>query len=270
MTLGLNNLNFAWHLDHCTLVFHGAVSFSFGGGNINHVALLLLVAVRFLDGVGNFDGVAFGLLVTIGFSFVVGDLDGYTFGFALVNINGLGSVNLDLGTFLDLLAVRFLDSVRYINKSAVGNLDIDANSLGAGNLGGDLSGDIFANLFGDLLADRPLSPAVFLFRRARITLVNKNGFANIFNLGFYLVFHDSSFMTFLLKSGGASLFLFDLGDILKVLFTFIVTFLLKLEVGNLPRDFVTNLLTLLFRSQERYLAGFLNTDIFTFLIIPKS
>ena len=133
MALGLDDLYFAWHLDHGTFFFHGAVSFSFGGRNINHIALLILVAVRFFNSVGNLDGVAFG--------------------FAVININGLGGWNLDINALLDLLTVRFLDNVGYLNNSAVRNLDINANGLGAGNLSGDLLGDIFANLLGNFCTD---------------------------------------------------------------------------------------------------------------------
>ena len=186
MTLGLDNLDLARHLDHGTSFFHGAVSFSFGGGNVNHVALLILVAVRFINSVGNLDGVAFG--------------------FAVINIDGLSGWNLDINTFLDFLTVRFLDNVGYLNNSAVRNLDINANSLGAGNFGGDLLGDIFANLLGDLCTDRPLSPAIFLFRRTGMAFVNHDGFTNIYNLGFYLVFHDSGFVAFIFCDGGTLFF----------------------------------------------------------------
>ena len=133
VTLGLDNLDLARHLDHGTSFFHGAVSFSFGGRNINHIALLILVAVRFFNSVGNLDGVAFG--------------------FAVININGLSGWNLDIYTFLDLLTIRFLDNVGYLNNFAVRYLYINANCFGAGNLGGDLLGDIFANLLGDLCTD---------------------------------------------------------------------------------------------------------------------
>ena len=148
MTLGLDDLDFARHLDHDTFFFHGAVGFSFGRRNVNHVTLLFLVAVRFLNIIGNFDGVTSGLLVTIGFGFEIFNLEGDTFGFAFFNIDSFGGWNLYFDAFLDLLTVRFLDSVGNINKSAMGNLNIDANSLRAGNLGGDFSGDIFANCLG--------------------------------------------------------------------------------------------------------------------------
>ena len=256
MALGLDHLYFARHLDHGTFFFHGAVSFSFGRRNINHVTLLFLVAVRFLNIIGNFDGVTSGLLVTIGFGFEIFNLDGDAFLFAFINIDGFGAWNLDLDAFLDLLTVRLLDSVRYINKSAVGNLYINANSLRAGNLGGNLSGNIFANCFWDFFADRPLSPAFFLFRRARMAFIDFNGFANLFNLGFYFVFIYSSFMTFLFSNSGALFFFLVLGDISEMLFTFHVAFRLKLEVWDILGDFFTDILTLLLRPQERDLAGF--------------
>ena len=214
------------------------------------------MAVRFLNIVGNFDGVTSGLLVTIGFGFEILNLDGDTFLFALININGLGAWNLDLDAFLDLLTVRFLDNVRNINKSAVGNLNINANSLRAGNLGGDLSGNIFANCFRDLYTDRPLSPAFFLFRRTRMAFINFNGFTNRFNLCFYLVFIYSGFVTFLFSNGGTLFFFLVLGDISEMLFTFHVAFRLKLEIWDHLGDFFTDILTLLLRPQERDLAGF--------------
>ena len=110
----LNNLNFAWHLNHGTLIFHGAVSLSFGGGNVNHVALLLVVAVRLLNIVGNSDLVAFGLLVTIGFRFVVGKINSVAFLFAVINIDGLGGWDLNFSAFLNLGVVRLFDCVGYI------------------------------------------------------------------------------------------------------------------------------------------------------------
>ena len=151
MTLGLDDLNFARHLDHGTFFFHGAVSFSFGRRNVNHITLLFLVAVRFLNFIGNFDRLALGLLVTIGFGFEIFNLYGDTFLFAFFNEDGFGSWNLNLDTFLDLLTVRFLDSIGYINENTVRNLDIFANSLGTRDHLGDCPGDIFANLLGDLL-----------------------------------------------------------------------------------------------------------------------
>ena len=208
------------HLNLGTSFFHGAISFSFGGTNVNHVALGLLVAERFLNLVGYLDGVAFGFLVAVGFSFKVLDLDDDALGFAVINIDGLGAWNLDLDALLDLFAVRFLDNVRNIDKNAVGNLDINADGLGARNLGGDLFGDIFANNLGDLCTEGPLGPAIQLFGRARMAFVNHDGLANLFNLGFYLVFHDSGFVAFLFGDGGTLFFWPVLGDILEMLFAF--------------------------------------------------
>ena len=222
MTLGLDNLDLARHFDHGTFFFHGAISFSFGGGNVNHVALLFLVAVRFFNSVGNLDGVAFG--------------------FAVINIDGLSGWNLDINTFLDFLTVRFLDNVGYLNNSAVRNLDINANGLGAGNFGGDLLGDIFANLLGDLCTDRPLSPAIFLFRRTGMAFINHDGFTNIYNLGFYLVFHDCSFMTFLFSDGCTLFFWLGFGDIPEALFAFCLAFLIHVEIRDHFGDFGANFL----------------------------
>ena len=157
MTLRLDNLDFAWHLDHDTFFFHGAVGFSFGRRNVNHVTLLFLVAVRFLNIIGNFDGVTSGLLVTIGFGFEIFNLDGDTFLFAFINIDGFGAWNFNLNAPSDFNGVRLLDSVGYVNENTVRNLDIFANSLGTRDHLGDCPGDIFANLLGDLLTDRPLS-----------------------------------------------------------------------------------------------------------------
>ena len=224
LALGLNNLLLKRHLNLGTFFFHGAECFSFSGGYINHVAFLLLVAERFLNFVSNFDGVAFGLLVTVGFSFKIFDLYDDTFGFTLINIDGLGGWNLNLDTLLNFLTVRFFDNVRNINKSAFGNLDINTNCLGAGNLGGDLFGNILANNFGNLCTEGPLAPAIQLFRRARMAFINHDGIANLFNLGFYLVFHDGGFVTFLFSDGGTFFFLPYFGYILKVLFALCGTF----------------------------------------------
>ena len=115
------------------------------------MALLLLVAVRFIYSVRNLDSVALGFLVAIGFGFIVGDLNHVAFLFAVINQDGFGGRKFNLNALFNLDGVRLLDSVGYINKNAVGNLDTD--SLRAGNLGGDLAGDIFANRLRDLCTD---------------------------------------------------------------------------------------------------------------------
>ena len=187
------------------------------------------MAVRFFNSVGNLDGVAFG--------------------FAVINIDGLSGWNLDIYAFLNFLTVRFLDNVGYLNNSAVRNLDINANGLGAGNLGGDLLGDIFANLLGDLCTDRPLSPAIFLFRRTGMAFVNHDGFTNIYNLGFYLVLHNSGFMTFIFCDGGTLFFWLGFGDIPEALFAFCGAFFIQIEIGD-------------------HLGNF-GADFLAFFIIPK-
>ena len=189
MALGLDNLNLTGHLDHGTSVLHVAVSFSFGRANVNHVAFLYRMAVRYLNWVGNLDGNAFGLGVTVAFGFPVLDLNDCAFGFAFRNID----------------------------------------SFGAGNLGGDCFGDILANNLGDLCTNRPLGPAIFLFRRARMAFINHNGFTFVYNLGFNLVFHDGD----------------HFGDIL------------------------TNILTYFLRHHDRNFTGFGDTDFFTFWLVPK-
>ena len=157
MALGRNNLLLKGHLNLGTSFFHGAISFSFGGTNVNHVALGLLVAERFLNLVGYLDGVAFGFLVAVGFSFKVLDLDDDALGFAVINIDGLEGRNLNLNALLDFNGVRLLDNIGYVDDSTTRNLDIFANSLGTRDHLGDCPGDIFANFLGDLLTDRPLS-----------------------------------------------------------------------------------------------------------------
>ena len=117
------------------------------------MALLLLVAVRFIYSVRNLDSLALGFLVAIGFGFVVGDLNHVAFLFAVINQDGFGGRKFNLNALFNLDGVRLLDSVGYINKNAVGNLDINTNSLRAGNLGGYLTGDIFANRLRDLCTD---------------------------------------------------------------------------------------------------------------------
>lgn len=225
----LDNLDLTRHFDHGTFFFHGAISFCFGGGNVNHVALLVLVAVRLFNSVGNLDGVAFG--------------------FAVRNIDDLSGWNFDIDAFLDWLTVGFFDNVGYLNNSAFGNLDINANGLGARNLGGDTLGDIFANLLGDLCTDRPLSPATCLFRRTGMTFINHDGFANINNLGFYLVFHDSGFTTFRFSDGSTLCFWPGFGDIPEALLAFCGAFFIHIEIGDLFGDF--------------------RADFLAFFIIPK-
>ena len=57
-----------------------------------------------------------------------------------------------------------------------------------------------------------------------MAFIYQNIFANLFNLGFYFVFIDSGFMTFIFSQGGTFFFFLVLGDILEMLFTFHVTF----------------------------------------------
>ena len=99
-----------------------------------------------------------------------------------------------------------------------------------------------------------------------MAFLNFNHFASRFNLGFYLVFINNSFMTFLF-SGTFFPFLV-LGDILEVLFRYHVAILLKLDVRDLFGDFGTDVFTLLLRPQERNLTGFCNTMFLTLLLIP--
>ena len=101
-----------------------------------------------------------------------------------------------------------------------------------------------------------------------MAIINVDGLADLFDFSVFLFLHDSGFMTLLLSDGGALLFLFDLLDILEVLFRYHVAILLKLDVRDLFGDFGTDVFTLLLRPQERNLTGFGNTVFLTFLLIP--
>ena len=101
-----------------------------------------------------------------------------------------------------------------------------------------------------------------------MAIINVDGLANLFNFSVFSFLHDSGFMTLLLSDGGALLFLFDLLNILEVLFRHHLALLFKLVVRDLFGDFGTNVFTLLLRPQERNLTGFGNTVFLTFLLIP--
>ena len=151
----------------------------------------------------------------------------------------------------------------------MGNLDGPANLLWAGNLGGDLFGDILANFLGDLGTNRPLGPAIFFFRKARMAFINHNGFAFVDNLGFNLVFHDSDFGTFLFGDGGTLFFGPGFGDISEACFAHCFAFRHNLEIWDHFGDILTNILTLFLRHHDRNLTGFGDTDFLTFLLVPK-
>ena len=65
-----------------------------------------------------------------------------------------------------------------------------------------------------------------------MAFINHDGFTNIYNLGFYLVFHDCGFVTFLFCNGGALFFWLGFGDIPEVLLTFCGTFFIHVEIRD--------------------------------------
>ena len=75
-----------------------------------------------------------------------------------------------------------------------------------------------------------------------MAFVNHDGFTNIYNLGFYLVFHDCSFMTFLFSDGCTLFFWLGFGDIPEALFTLCGAFLIHVEIGDHFGDFGANFL----------------------------
>ena len=82
-----------------------------------------------------------------------------------------------------------------------------------------------------------------------MAFVNHDGFANIYNLGFYLVFHDSGFVTLIFCDGGTLFFWLGFGDIPEALFTFSGAFLIHIEIRDHFGDF--------------------GADFLAFFIIPK-
>ena len=75
-----------------------------------------------------------------------------------------------------------------------------------------------------------------------MAFVNHDGFTNIYNLGFYLVFHDSGFVTLIFCDGGTLFFWLGFGDIPEALFTLCGAFLIHVEIGDHFGDFGANFL----------------------------
>ena len=151
----------------------------------------------------------------------------------------------------------------------MGNLDGLANGLGAGNLGGDCFRDILADDLGDLCTNRPLGPAILLFRRARMAFINHDSFALLLNFGFYLVFHDSDFGTFLFGDCGTFFFGPGFGDIPEAFFALRFAFRHNFDIRDHFGDILTNILTFFLGHHDRNLTGFGDTDFLTFLLVPK-
>ena len=82
-----------------------------------------------------------------------------------------------------------------------------------------------------------------------MAFINHDGFANIYNLSFYLVFHDSGFMTFCFFDGGTLCFWLSFGDISEALFAFCGAFFIQIEIRDHFGDF--------------------GADFLAFFIIPK-
>ena len=130
-------------------------------------------------------------------------------------------------------------------------------------------GDILANFLGDLGTNRPLGPAIFFFRKARMAFINHNGFAFVDNLGFNLVFHDSDFGTFLFGDSGTFLFGPGFGDIPGALLALRFAFRHNLDIRDHFGDILTNILTFFFGHHDRNLTGFGDANLLTFWLIPK-